>query len=75
MPIRLQTVYGCFRPTMTVESCNKDRKAYKSLKYLQSGFLQKKNVWGARMVLSVKHLPSARVMIPGSWVQALHWAP
>lgn len=44
MPIRLQIVYGCFRPTMTVESCNKDRKAYKSLKYLQSGFLQKKCV-------------------------------
>jgi len=23
----------------------------------------------------IKHLPSARVMIPGSWDRALHWAP
>ena len=26
------------------------------------------------MAQSVKHLPSAQVMIPGSWDQAPHWA-
>ena len=31
--------------------------------------------WGTWLVQSVKHLPSAQVMIPGSWDGAPHWAP
>ena len=31
--------------------------------------------WGAWVALSVKRLPPAQVMIPGSWDQVLHWAP
>ena len=30
--------------------------------------------WGTWLVQSVKHLPSAQVMIPGSWDGAPHWA-
>ena len=30
---------------------------------------------GTWVAQSVKHLPSAQVMIPGSWDGALHWAP
>ena len=31
--------------------------------------------WGAWVAQSIKHLPSAQVMISGSWDRALHWAP
>ena len=30
---------------------------------------------GAWVAQSVKRLPLGQVMIPGSWDQALHWAP
>ena len=31
--------------------------------------------WGTCVAQPVKHLPSAQVMIPGSWDRAPHWAP
>ena len=31
-----------------------------------------RDAWMAQLV---KHLPSAQVTIPGSWVQAPHWTP
>ena len=35
----------------------------------------KKIVWGAWVAQSVKHPPSAQVMIPGPWNGAPSWAP
>ena len=31
--------------------------------------------WGIWVTQSVKHLPSAQIMIPGSWDRGLGWAP
>ena len=31
--------------------------------------------WDAWVAQSVKHLPSAQVMLPGSWDRTPHWAP
>ena len=39
------------------------------------GQLKKICFQGAWVAQSVKHLPSAQVMIPGSWDWAPHWAP
>ena len=38
-------------------------------------YIKKEQRWGSWMAQSIKHLPSDEVMIPGSWDQALHWAP
>ena len=35
----------------------------------------KESFWGTWVAQSVKHLPLAQVMIPGSWDPALHQAP
>ena len=51
----------------------KDRNAiYESLAL---GVKEKFPEKGAWMILSVKPLPSAQFMIPGSWDRALHQAP
>ena len=34
-----------------------------------------KNIRGAWVAKLVGHLPSAQIMIPGSWDRVLHWAP
>ena len=35
----------------------------------------KETLWGAWVAQSVERLPSAQVMISGSWDRVLHWAP
>ena len=39
------------------------------------GFQYEIYYWDAWVSQLVKHLPSAQVMISGSWDQTLHWAP
>ena len=36
---------------------------------------QNESTWGAWVAQSVEHLPSAQVVIPGSWDQVPHWVP
>ena len=36
---------------------------------------KRKVVWGTSLAQSVEGLPSAQVMISGSWDEAPHWAP
>ena len=40
-----------------------------------SGCIKCEACGDAWVAQSVKHLPSAQVMIPGSWDRVLHWAP
>ena len=47
---------------------------YFKINILQLHF-KRRNSWGAWVAQLVKHLPSAQVMIPESWDQALHWVP
>ena len=60
---------------MKVLQGNFDHCVKKWVEWGQRGQLRNYSSWGAWVAQSVKQLPPAQIMIPGSWDRALRQAP